>query len=79
MLAYLGIPHRIHAFKTCLRNEEIPTRDEQIMVNAEFDWGALAHLSISWALEDETIDPWTFKLKIRVPMAGFTFQEETCE
>lgn len=73
MLAYLGIPHRIHAFKTCLRNEEIPTRDEQIMVNAEFDWGALAHLSISWALEDETSDPWTFKLKILGTNGGFHF------
>ncbi|MDI3525067.1 MAG: hypothetical protein PWP42_317 [Candidatus Atribacteria bacterium] len=73
MLAFLGVPRRVHAFKTCLRRREIPTGDEQVMVNAEYASGALAHLCISWALEDETSDPWTFKLKLLGTDGGIHF------
>ncbi len=73
MLAYLGVPQRVHAFKTSLHGKEISAEDEQVMVNVEYSDGALAHLGISWVLEDETSDPWTFKLKILGTDGGIHF------
>jgi len=73
MLAYMGTPSRIHAFAGCFRKALIPTGDEQVTVNAEFENGALAHLFVSWAGEDETSDPWTFKVKILGSDGGLHF------
>lgn len=73
MLAYMGIPCRVQAFTGCFRRVEIPTNDEQVTVNVEFENGALAHLFVSWAGEDETADPWTFKIKILGTEGGLHF------
>lgn len=73
MLAYLGIPEKVHAFRSCFRHADVPTGDEQVMVNAIYSGGALAHLFISWATEDETSDPWTFKMKVLGTDGGFHF------
>jgi predicted dehydrogenase len=73
MLALLGVPRRIQSFAGCFRKELITSLDEQVMVNAEFDNGALAHMFISWAGHDETSDPWTFKLKLLGTIGGLHF------
>jgi predicted dehydrogenase len=38
--------------------------EEQVVLSAEFAGGALAQVLVSWAGEDETSDPWTFKIKV---------------
>lgn len=73
MLAYIGMPLRVQAFKGCFRSDQIPTGDEQLIVNISFSGGALANLYISWAAEDETSDPWTFKVKIIGTNGGLHF------
>lgn len=76
MLAYMGIPRRVQAFAGCFRKNLISTDDEQVSVNMEFENGALAHLYVSWACEDETSDPWTFKLKILGTDGGLHFSRK---
>ncbi|XID92197.1 Gfo/Idh/MocA family protein [Paenibacillaceae bacterium WGS1546] len=73
MLAYLGTPRRVQAFAGAVRRDLFPDGDEQVTVNAEFAGGALAHLYVSWAGEDETSDPWTFKLKVLGENGGMHF------
>jgi len=73
ILAYIGVPERVCAFKSCFRNADIPSKDEQVMVNAMYSSGALANLFVSWAVEDETSDPWTFKVKVLGTAGGFHF------
>ncbi|WP_391571771.1 Gfo/Idh/MocA family protein [Cohnella sp.] len=73
MIALLGVPRRIQAFAGTIRRELFPDGDEQVTVNAEFESGALAHLYVSWAGEDETSDPWTFKLKMLGESGGMHF------
>jgi len=73
MIAFLGAPRRIQAFAGAIRRELFPDGDEQVTVNAEFESGALAHLYVSWAGEDETADPWTFKLKVLGETGGMHF------
>lgn len=73
MLAYLGLPERVQAFCGCFRHNDVPTGDEQVMVSAAYSNGTLAHLFISWATEDETSDPWTFKVKVLGTKGGFHF------
>ncbi|MFC4601430.1 Gfo/Idh/MocA family protein [Cohnella hongkongensis] len=73
MVAFLGAPRRIQSFAGAIRRELFPDGDEQVTVNAEFESGALAHLYVSWAGEDETADPWTFKLKVLGETGGMHF------
>ncbi len=73
MIALLGVPRRIQAFAGTVRPGLFPDGDEQVTVNAEFEGGALAHLYVSWAGEDETSDPWTFKLKVLGETGGMHF------
>jgi len=73
MLAYIGVPEKICAFRSHFRNADIPSRDEQVMVNAMYASGTLVHLFVSWAVEDETSDPWTFKVKVLGTAGGFHF------
>jgi len=76
MLAFMGIPNRVQAFTGCFRKKEIPTGDEQVIVNVEFSNGALAQLFVSWAGEDETSDPWTFKIKVLGTNGGLHFSRK---
>ncbi len=73
MLAYLGEPVEIKAFSSCFREKLINTYEEQIMINAKFSEGTLAHLFVSWTGKDATSDPWTFKLKILGTDGGLNF------
>ncbi|MGG4036546.1 Gfo/Idh/MocA family oxidoreductase [Paenibacillus cisolokensis] len=73
MIAWLGVPKRLHAFGAAVRRELFPDGDEQLSVNAEFAGGALAHLHVSWAGHDETSDPWTFKVKLLGTEGGMHF------
>lgn len=63
LLALLGSPLRVQAFSSRFRREPGGS-EEQVAVNVEGAGGALAHLFLSWAGEDETSDPWTFKIKL---------------
>ncbi len=73
MIALMGIPRKIHSFGTCFRKEQFPSSDEQVVVNAEFENGALAQLFLSWAGFDETSDPLTWKLKVLGANGGMHF------
>ncbi|WP_309119898.1 Gfo/Idh/MocA family oxidoreductase [Paenibacillus sp.] len=73
LLALLGTPKYIQAFAGCFRPDAVPTGDEQVVVNAEYENGALAHLFLSWANHDETSDPWTFKVKLLGTQGGLHF------
>jgi len=73
MIAFLGMPEKVHAFSSCFRPEIITTNDEQILVNVKFKNKALASIFISWAGEDETTEPWTFKIKVLGTDGGLHF------
>ncbi len=75
LLALLGVPTRVQGFSSRFR-ESLRDSEEQVAVNLEFLGGALAHLFISWAGEDETSDPWTFKLKLLGLNGGFHFSRK---
>lgn len=64
IISILDIPEKINAFSSCIRKEEMSNADDQVIVNAKFGSGALAQIFISWVMEDETSDPWTFKVKV---------------
>lgn len=64
IISILNIPEKINAFASCIRKEEMSNMDDQVIVNAKFGDGALAQIFISWVIEDETSDPWTFKVKV---------------
>lgn len=72
MLAYMGIPREVSAFAGCFR-PEIRSGDEHVSVNIAFDSGAMAHLYVSWANEDETVSPDTFKVKLLGTGGGMEF------
>lgn len=72
MIAYMGVPKQICAFTGCFR-PEITSGDEQVSVNVAFESGALAHLYVSWASEDETSSPDTFKIKLLGTGGGMEF------
>jgi predicted dehydrogenase len=63
MLSLLGWPKRVHGFRSSFRSMPGGT-EEQVALSAEFAGGALAQVLLSWAGEDETSDPWTFKIKL---------------
>jgi len=63
LLAILGAPRRVQGFASSFRSLPQGT-EEQVVLNAQFDGGALAHVLVSWAGEDETSNPWTFTIKV---------------
>lgn len=72
MLALLGIPSKIQGFSNHFR--DMPEgSEEQVAANLQFPSGAITHLFLSWAGEDETSDPWTFKIKFLGLNGGFHF------
>ncbi len=71
--ALLGPPVQVQAFAGCFRGRDIPTGDEQVMINLAFAGGVLGHIFLSWAAEDETSDPWTFKVKLWAADGGLHF------
>jgi|BEDMetMinimDraft_2_1075160.scaffolds.fasta_scaffold00959_4 predicted dehydrogenase len=64
VLNYLvGLPRRVAAMTTSLHYENLD-RDDQALVMAEMQNGALACLFASFAADDDTVDPWTFLVKV---------------
>lgn len=74
LLAFLGIPRRVVSFGSCLR-KELEVLDH-IVVSVEFNSGALAQILVSWVSEDETNDPFTFKLKVLGTDGGVDFSRK---
>jgi predicted dehydrogenase len=72
-LAFLGKPEKVSAFRTCFPRDIVPTGGPQITVNLRYPDGTLAQILISWAVEDPTSDPWTFKVKILGAQGGMHF------
>ncbi len=72
LLALLGIPRRVQGFASRFGRSSGDT-EEQVAVNLELPGGALAQLFLSWAGEDQTSDPWTFKIKLLGLDGGFHF------
>jgi predicted dehydrogenase len=63
-LALLGKPEKISAFKTNFPANIVPTGGPQVTINMRYAKGALAQILISWAAEDISSDPWSFKIKV---------------
>ncbi|MCL6613004.1 MAG: Gfo/Idh/MocA family oxidoreductase [Firmicutes bacterium] len=76
MIAYMGLPYKVCGVKGCFRKDKIFTGDEHLMVIGEFKNGSLAYIYLSWATEDETSDPWTFKIKILCEHGGIHFSRK---
>jgi predicted dehydrogenase len=72
-LAYLGVPSYISAFSSDFDKSIIETGGPQIIVNLKYPNGALGQISLSWACDDNTSDPWTFKVKLLGDKGGFHF------
>jgi len=63
-LAFLGVPERLSAFKTSFNKNIIETGGPQVTVSMKYNDGALVQCLVSWAGEDFSSDPWTFKVKL---------------
>ena len=64
LLAFLGKPQIISAFRSGFEPSVVETGGPQIVVNLKYTGGCLAQIMLSWAAEDHTSDPWTFKVKL---------------
>ena len=72
-LAYLGKPEELVAFVSHTDRAEIETGGPQVTVMLKYPAGTLAQILVSWAAEDHTSDPWTFKVKILGSRGGTHF------
>lgn len=63
-LAFLGKPARLTAFRTNIEGRDGQTGGPQISVMMEYEKGTVVQIFVSWASEDHSSDPWTFKIKI---------------
>gem|GEM_PF-165745 len=73
LLYLLGKPARLCAMTAGFREGLNPGEPEQVVVLAQLPSGATATLTLSWAANDETSDPWTYKLKVIGTDGGATF------
>ena len=62
-LALLGIPERVHAGVAEPAWAEHPAED-QAWMTWEYPGGVSAHLFASFAVDDDSADPWTFVVKV---------------
>lgn len=72
-LAYLGVPAQLAAFGSAFDKSVIETGGPQVILNMKYKSGALAQVVVSWAGEDHTSDPWTFKVKMLGSGGGMHF------
>jgi predicted dehydrogenase len=73
LLHYLiGMPSRIYASKSCLHYKEVKQED-QFMVQLEMKDAALGSLFCTFACDDQTVDPWTFHVKVLGTDGGFSY------
>lgn len=63
-LAFLGMPVRITAFRTQIEGKENETEGAQVSVMLEYEQGTIVQIFVTWAAEDYSSEPWTFKIKI---------------
>lgn len=63
-LAFLGKPSGIAAFRTQIDEQGEKSGGPQVAVMMEYEQGTIVQILVSWALEDHSSDPWTFKLKL---------------
>lgn len=63
-LAFLGMPMRTTAFRTCIEGKENETDGAQVSVMLEYAQGTIVQIFVTWAAEDCSSEPWTFKIKI---------------
>jgi predicted dehydrogenase len=61
-IALLGVPDRVHAGVSAPGWKEHDGED-QAWMTWDYDDGAVAHLSASFAVSDDSADPWTFVVK----------------
>jgi len=72
-IAFLGVPTHISAFSSIFDKNTIETGGPQVIVNLKYGSGAVAQVLVSWAGEDHTSDPWTFKIKMLGSGGGMHF------
>lgn len=77
-LAFLGIPKKMSAFRTEIQAPEGETDGAQVTLMMEYESGTLAHILVSWAAEDDTSDPWTFKIKLLGTGGSTHFSRRDC-
>ena len=63
-LAFLGKPNKLAAFRTDACDSGLGSGGPQVSVMMEYGKGTLVHILVSWAAEDHSSDPFTFKLKV---------------
>lgn len=63
MLYLAGNPKYVMAMKTCLHYEKL-TREDEAMVILKLENEGLAHLSVSFAADDLSSDPWALLIKV---------------
>lgn len=71
-LALLGPPTRIHAGRSDPAWEQL-RQEDQAWMTWEYDSGISAHLFATFAVDDETADPWTFVVKALGTRGGGTY------
>ncbi|MCL2865946.1 MAG: Gfo/Idh/MocA family oxidoreductase [Lachnospiraceae bacterium] len=72
-LAFLGTPCLLSAFQTEFPKEQIPTGGPQVAVTLQYPSGAIAQITVSWAVDDCTSDPFGFKVKVLGNAGGMHF------
>lgn len=72
-LAFMGVPAQLSAFSSSFDTGVVETGGPQVIANFKYGSGALAQALVSWASEDHTSDPWTFKLKLLGSGGGMHF------
>ena len=70
--ALMGPPDRIHAGRMRPGWKDL-RRDDQAWMVWEYDTHASAHLFGSFAMDDDTADPWTFIVKVLGTEGGVTY------
>lgn len=71
-LAMLGVPERVYAARMQPAWRSLQTED-QAWMTWHFSGGASAHLFASFAVSDETDDPWMFVVKVLGSRGGATY------
>lgn len=72
-LAFLGKPQKLYAVASGFPKEVLETGGPQVALTLTYPGGAIAQVLVSWAAEDETSEPWTFKVKALGTQGGMHF------
>ncbi len=72
-LAFLGKPEKLYAVRSEFPKDVLETGGPQVALTLTYAGGAIAQVLVSWAAEDETSEPWTFKVKALGTQGGMHF------